>query len=160
MPDVEFAPWQTPFADGALTILDAHYQSGKLILEYPAEGIEYRIPSECAPRDFALIVRLFHKETDSVYVLHFQNVGAFRLLDEHGLLELWQETEKQGGRPAQSTFKVRNHLWSKESEAAFHFHAKEGWSFIIATEWECVEVVCSEPPDIQRERTLERRRMP
>ena len=154
MSEVEFAEWETPFKDGDLTVLDMRYQTGKLHHEYTAEGIGFTLPKKYGLGEAELIVRLFHKEAEAIYSICFHEVGAFRLLDEHGLEELWQETSIQGGRPAQSTFKVRNHLWSKESPVSFFSYAKDDWSFVIATDWECMEIVCSDPPDIQLEETV------
>ena len=157
MAEVEFAAWETPFKDGELTILDVRFETGHSEIAYQAEGIGFTLPRKYGLGDAGLTVRLFHKETAAVYALSFERVGAFRLLDEHGLLELWEETDRQGGRPAQSTFKVRNHLWSKESPLSFVHHAKDDWSFVIATDWDCVEIVCEEPPDIQLEEKVSRR---
>jgi hypothetical protein len=74
----------------------------------------------------------------------FQQVSAFRVLDEHGLMEFWGETTRQGGMPAQSTFRVRNHGWTKESMLSFL--PTDGWSYVVATDFDCVEIVSANPP--------------
>ena len=154
MSDVEFDAWETPFKDGELTILDVRYDNGELDNEYPAEKIGFRLPKKYDLDDSILVVRLFFREEKSVYSLYFENVGAFRVLDEDGLCEIWQATAQQGGRPAHSTFKVRNHLWSKESPLSFFSSAADDWSYLIATDWACVEVICKEPPEIQFEENV------
>ena len=143
-----------PIQRRELTLLDTRYQTGKLDHEYPAEGIGFKLPDKYGLGKAELIVRLFHKEGNAIYSLFFHDVGAFRLLDENGLDEVWRESSNQGGRPAQSTFKVRNHLWQKESPLSFSHYAKDDWSFLIATDWECLEIVCSESPDIRLEETV------
>ena len=144
MSKVEFAPWETPFKNAELLVLDLRFQTGHGAHENETEDIGIDSPEENGREEPELIVRLLHCEDDAVYSLVFHGVGAFRLLDEHGLLELWQETSNLGGRPAQSTFRVRNHLWSKESHLSFFSFATDDWSFVIATDWECVEVVCGD----------------
>ncbi|MDA0665012.1 MAG: hypothetical protein O3B08_19555 [Proteobacteria bacterium] len=154
MSEIEFSAWETPFKDGNITILDVRFQTGKLNQEHTDLGIGYTMPAKYGLDAAVLTVRLFHKDVEAIFSLLFRDVGAFRLLDEHGLDELWQESVKQGNRPTQSTLKVRNHLWAKESPLAFFSFAKDNWSFVIGTDWECVEIVCKEPPNIQLEETV------
>lgn len=82
--------------------------------------------------------------------MSFDTVSAFRVLDEHGLTQLWEKTAELGGRPGQTTFKVRNHLWTEESLISF-LGAQDGWSFVIASDWDCVEIVALTPPTILEE---------
>jgi hypothetical protein len=72
------------------------------------------------------------------------DVIAFRVLDEHGLDEFWEKTTELGGRPGRTTFRVRNHLWTKESPLSFL--GTDGWSFVLVTNSDCIEVVCKAPP--------------
>ncbi len=85
-------------------------------------------------------------DASSLYLVFFEVVSAFRVLDEHGLLELWEKTSELGGRPAARTFKVRNHAWTKESPITFL--ASDGWSYIMATDFDCIEIVSVTPPEI------------
>jgi hypothetical protein len=52
---------------------------------------------------------------DPLYRVTFQEASAFRVLDEGGLSEFWHQTKPLGGRPGQTTFRVRNHDWFSES---------------------------------------------
>lgn len=152
--DVEFESWVTPFTDSALTILEVRAGGGSLRIADPATGRTIEIPSSGGPGDGELLVRVFDAETASVYRLLFSSVAAFRMLDENSLLELWAATKGPEGRPGKSTFRVRGHMWSRESELAFFLGSSGGWSYLIATDWDCVEVVCPEPPVVEFERLI------
>ena len=64
------------------------------------------------------------------------------------LSEFWHQTKVLGGRPGQTTFRVRNHDWSKEGLLAWLRGTEEGWSYVIATSGDRVEIVSSDPPVI------------
>ncbi len=153
MPEVEFQPWETSFKNGDITILEVRYGNGGACIEDKNLGIRFKIPATSACDDAGLFVRLFHLETRTVFRIVFEDVSAFRVLDEHGLTELWQATSTQGGRPDKTTFKVRGHAWPKESPVSFV--TSNGWSFVIATDWTCVEVVCKEAPRIEFDGIME-----
>ncbi|WP_137930241.1 hypothetical protein [Mesorhizobium comanense] len=91
-----FQPWETPFENSDIELIDVDYSEGG-----------------------ALIFRVRVQDSGSIYRICFEHVSAFRVLDEHGLLELWEKTKEHGGRPARTTFKVRNHLWTKECPISF-----------------------------------------
>lgn len=127
----EFGEWTTPFTDAAVEILEVAY----------------------APRDRdgnELVARIHALESGATYRLAFPTVAAVRLLDEGGLLEFWQKTAELGGRPGRTTFRVRNHAWTRESMVSFL--ASDGWSFVIASDDECLEVVSVAVPTITEER--------
>jgi hypothetical protein len=125
-----FGEWPTPFTDAAVDILDLRYA-----------------PRE---RDRAeLVVRVHAREAGITYRLVFPRIAAMRLLDEGGLLEFWRQTERLGGRPGRTSFRVRHHAWTRES--ALCFLASEGWSFVIASEDDCLEVVSATAPTITAE---------
>lgn len=153
MAEVEFECWATPFADGDLTVLEVRTGGGSLSISDPTVGV-VEIPSAGGPGDTNLLVRVFDWQSASVYRLLFSSVAAFRMLDENSLLELWTATEKFGGRPGKSTFRVRGHAWTHESALAFIQGTRDGWSYVVATDWDCVEVVCPEPPDIEFEQLI------
>jgi len=82
-----------------------------------------------------------------IYLIRVE-VSAFRVLDEHGLTEIWEKTSELG-RPGLATFKVRNHRWSKESPISFL--GSDGWSYVVATDSDCVEFVTSDIPVVSIE---------
>lgn len=126
----EFGEWKTPFADAAVDLLDLS-----------------AVQLKQGHRE--LIVRVHVHDTKTTYRLAFPKTAAFRLLDESGLLELWQKTAELGGRPGRTTFRVRNHAWARESPLCFQ--ASHGWSFVIATVDECLEVVATSDATITAE---------
>lgn len=125
--DVEFAEWATPFTDVAVDILDIAYAAR-------AQG------------DSELVARVQARDNGAVYRLVFPAVAAMRLQDESGLLELWRKTEELGGRPGRTSFRVRHHAWARESVLVFL--ESEGWSFVIASDDTCLEVVSAAAPAI------------
>jgi hypothetical protein len=68
-----FEPWETPFENSDIELI----------------GVEY---SESG----ALVIRVRIREAGSIYRVCFEHVSAFRVLDEHGLLELWEKSEERG----------------------------------------------------------------
>lgn len=125
-----FGEWRTPFTDAAVEIHDLRYA-----------------PRE---RDRAeLVVRVHVREAGVTYRVVFPTIAAMRLLDEGGLLDFWQQTERLGGRPGRTCFRVRHHAWTRESPVSFL--ASDGWSFVIASEDDCLEVVSASAPTITAE---------
>ena len=128
--DFEFGEWATPFTDAAVEILEIAYAA------HEQDGCE-------------LVARIRALDTGTIYRVAFPTIAAVRLLDEGGLLELWQKTTELGGRPGRTTFRVRNHAWTRESVVSFL--ASDGWSFVIATDDACLEVVSGTDPTITAE---------
>lgn len=125
--DFEFREWTTPFTDAAVEILEVAYAA------HEQDGSE-------------LVARIRARDANTIYRLAFPTIAAVRLLDEGGLLEFWQKTTELGGRPGRTTFRVRNHAWTRESVVSFL--ASDGWSFVIASDDECLEVVSVTVPTI------------
>lgn len=128
--EFEFGEWTTPFTDAAVEILEIAYAP------HEQDGSE-------------LVARVYARDADTIYRLVFPTIAAMRLLDEGGLLELWQKTTELGGRPGPTTFRVRNHAWTHESVVSFL--ESDGWSFVIASDDECLEVVSVTAPTITEE---------
>ncbi|RLQ87745.1 hypothetical protein D8780_05515 [Notoacmeibacter ruber] len=123
----EFGEWTTPFTDAEVEILEVAYV------------VREQGGSE-------LLVRIRDLYADTIYRLVFSTISAVRLLDEGELLEFWEKTAELGGRPGRTTFRVRNHAWTRESMISFL--ASDGTSFVIASNNECVEVVSVTAPTI------------
>jgi hypothetical protein len=134
MPKIEFAEWDTPFKVGKLDIFDVQYGNGGIHREDAVAGLSFDVPPRADRNPLDLFIRLLHVETRSVYSLLFRQVGAFRVLDEHGLLQIWEARSAE--HPGAMTFKVRGEAWPTESPISFL--ATDGWSFMIATEDTCV----------------------
>ena len=144
---MEFDTWATPFSEGEIHIVDLHWGARDWWIEY-ADGKRYETKAPFESENEALLVSIFHRESETVYLVTFEYPIAFRLLDEHGLVEVWAEKQT----PA-NCLKVKGHGWSKESAISFAM-GEDGWSHIIATGDECVEVVCSASPKVELKERL------
>lgn len=144
----EFDQWVTPFSDALIEILEVAYSPAR---PWPKDATpQYRTNSLLrSNNDSDLMARVYVYETDKMYRVTFDTISAVRLLDEGGLLELWGKTAEFGGRPGRTTFRVRNHGWTKESPISFL--CANGWSFVIASQDECLEVVSANQPKIAEE---------
>jgi hypothetical protein len=60
-----------------------------------------------------------------------------------------------GGRPGQTTFRVRNHDWSKEGLLPWLHGTEEGWSYVIAHERRLCRGRLFRPARDHRRTTLE-----
>ncbi|MBM2715501.1 hypothetical protein JQK88_30715 [Mesorhizobium caraganae] len=122
----EFGAWTTPFEDEHVEILDVAYatKTGELVcrVESTDTGLIYRICAE---------------------------TSAFRVIDEHGLGEFWAKTRDLGGRPGATTFKVKNGPWSTESPISFA--CSNGWSYVVATDSDCIEMIAAATPTVKVE---------
>ena len=150
--EFEFGEWRTPFSDSDVTILEVAYAPKR---PDPDDKPRYYRDQSLlrTPGDDDLVARVYNSDTDCIFRAVFSETIAFRLLDEHGLTQLWSKTEELGGRPAKSTFRVRNHLWTAESRISFIHGTDDGWSFVIASDLECLEVLSVRPPLITKEHT-------
>ena len=141
---VQFAPWDTPVANDDLTLVSLKYGLSPSRVEYrdfaPAMTDE-------EPRPHELEAVFLSREKLAAVVFGFNDVWAFRVLDEAGLVELWSASA-QIPRPSNSTFMVRGHAWQKESELLW-FHGESQYSFMVATDFHCLEVVTSTQPSIE-----------
>ena len=139
-----FGEWETPFANEYVTIYEVAYSP---VLSDPDLDIREMPESMLRQRPrHQLTIRISIGKTGQIYRILFEETSAFRVLDEHGLTELWQETSGKGSRPAYTTFRIRNHAWMRESMASFL--VADGWSYVIATDFDCVEIVSGKPPVI------------
>jgi hypothetical protein len=142
---ITFESWDSEISDGDLHILQVQYLRGDLqfgIRTADDKWTTYSRPASTSlPSDLRIL--LFNVTNESVYVVDFDGVSAFRVLDEHGLLEIWNA----GERPNRSLFRVGGHSWTKESELSF-FMSGQTYSWMIATGNDCVEVISFNTPHI------------
>lgn len=116
-------------------------------MTFPQERLELSATS--FEMGTVLEANFLSKEKRSVVCFSFAHVSAFRVLDEDGLTELWHASAKTP-RPAQTTFRVRGHKWQFESELSWLMGGTEDfYSFMIATDGDCLEVVSSKEPSIE-----------
>lgn len=149
----EFSQWQTPFENSKIAVLEVAYHSDISLPDQYQSGHQYRSLLRSS-QEAKLEIRLYAYDENRIFRVSFDTVSAFRVLDEHGLIQLWEKTAELGGRPGQTTFKARNHLWSEESLISF-LGAQDGWSFVIASDGDCIEIVARAPPKILAESALD-----
>ncbi|WP_341711139.1 hypothetical protein [Erythrobacter sp.] len=122
---VHFAEWQTVVQDDDLELVSINLAN-----------------------DHSLVATFACERLQADVVFTFSDVRAFRVVDEGGLLQLWAAS-KSNPRPAQTTFCVRGHQWQSESPLAWlHGTDKPYFSYMIATDWDCLEVVAFDPPEV------------
>jgi len=124
---VKIKIWETPFKDGNIEIISTVWE-------------EYA--------DNELSIKIYHMKSKSIYLINFKYISAYRMLDEHGLLEIWGERDKQSLQIV-NTYLVKGHIWSEESIISFLQAYQDGYSFLIATEGMCVEIIAPDIPLIQ-----------
>jgi len=135
----EFSQWQTPFENSRIAVLEVAYHSDISLPNQYQSGHQHQSFFKSS-WEAKLEIRLYAYDGNCIYRVSFDAVSAFRVLDEHGLTQLWERTAELGGHPGQTTFKVRNHLWAEESLISFP-GAQDGWLFVIASDWDCVKIV-------------------
>jgi hypothetical protein len=143
----EFGEWATPFSGSDVLVIEVGYAPNSLLPDAAQQVRPLSLFKEGGPD--ALTIRLCDAHCDIVYRVCFESVAAFRVMDEIGLMQLWDKTRELGGRPARASFRVRNHLWCKESPMAFF--GTQGWAFVIATVNDCIEIVSAYTPQITTE---------
>lgn len=151
-PEIEFAEWPTIIENDALHLLDVIYKNGSETFTFTDPAADIVIPPERQMED-TLVARFFSFEQNAIFRISC-SPGAYRVLDEHGLVQLWEASARQGGRPASTTFKVRNHGWSRESHLSFAMGATDGYSYLVLTAWDCLELICGAPPTVTKERDV------
>jgi hypothetical protein len=144
--ELEVGEWTTPFTDSAVELLEVACAPGPA---WPAPARRHAASQPGEPDGGDLVVRVHDRDADRIFRLVFPTIAALRLVDEGGLVETWRKTAEFGGRPGRTTFRVRNHAWTHESVIAFL--ASDGWSFLIATDTDGLDVVSVTAPVITRE---------
>jgi hypothetical protein len=142
---VTFEPWDSDISDDDLHVMQVQYLRGELQFGIRTGDDEWTTYTRPATLDLPsdLRILLFNVTRESVYTIDFYGVSAFRVLDEHGLLEIWNA----GQRPNRALFRVGGHGWTKESELSF-FMPGQSFSWMIATSNDCVEVISYNIPKI------------
>ena len=132
--------------DDDLTLVGVKY-GGHAEIDFVKDGAAIGLTLDYADDQDQLEATFISREKMAGVVFRFERVSAFRVLDEHGLVELWNASKNEA-RPASTTFKVKGHLWQTESELSWIMENCE-YSFMVATLWDCLEVVADCEPDIQ-----------
>ncbi|HEX3421789.1 MAG TPA: hypothetical protein VHS33_00090 [Sphingomicrobium sp.] len=143
---VRFAPWDTEVKDDDLTLVSLAF-TGSSWVSYPNEGIKLELPD--ANDEFGTLEAVFlSREKRAAVRFQFAHVQAFRVLDEGGLLELWNASAVTP-RPAFATFRVKGHAWQAESVLVWIHGPDDHFSHMVATTNECLEVVTFGDPQVE-----------
>ncbi|KTE24362.1 MULTISPECIES: hypothetical protein [unclassified Sphingopyxis] len=146
-----FKSWMTDYSDDDLQVLRVAYLTGELHATTRLDDgryAHYALQGE-ATSEFKLAIKLFSYTKSRVFEVLFYDVTAYRVLDEHGLCDLWPLD-----RPNRAMFKVGGHGWTKESPISFAFGGDESW--MIATDWDCVEIISTSQPIVRDLAPVER----
>ncbi len=145
--EFEFQEWTTPFTNSGVEILEVAYAPKRAS---STDAFPHDVNTLMRENDSNdLVARIYVYDSGNIYRLVFPQIRGMRLLDEGGLLEFWEKTSELGGRPGRTTFRVRNHAWTRESVVSFL--ESDGWSFVIASDNECLEVLSATAPIITQE---------
>jgi hypothetical protein len=149
---IEFAAWSTIVENDELHLVGLRYGGGSSKMDFPNDGFSIELPGPEMCRTGSLEATFLSREKRAAVVFHFESVGAFRVLDEHGLLDMWGASARLP-RPASTTFRVRGHKWQEESALSWEIFDCE-FSFMIATDWDCLEVVSASEPTVALHRAI------
>jgi hypothetical protein len=157
---IEFRRWETPFENEGkfLDIAEVAFGPAELpnwVWDPPPSLLK-------RPRDGTLVALIDLQKRQGfappvVYKVVFEEAKSFRVVEEDGLLDVWVAMRDMGGLPfgppdqPPATFCVRNDNWSRESVLSFFHETDDGWSYVIATDDRCLEVLARYPPDITLE---------
>jgi hypothetical protein len=144
---IEFAAWPTLVENDELHLVSLRYGDDAKKVDFVSEGFSLELPGNETGTTSALEATFLSREKRAAVVFAFDNVSAFRVLDEHGLVDMWNASAS-ASRPAQATFKVKGHKWQEESFLSWVMPQCE-WSFLVATGWDCLEVVTPTEPTIE-----------
>lgn len=146
---VEFAPWSTIVENDELYLGRLSFDIGSPLVTFPKEGRTYELPSSSHLQAEELEAYFVSTDRETVIQFSFNEVIAFRVLQENGLLELW-DASTSNPRPARTTFRARGHGWADDSFLVFlGEHNEARFSYFVATEHLCLEVVCFQPPEVK-----------
>ncbi|MCK2056714.1 hypothetical protein [Methylobacterium sp. 37f] len=145
---VEFGPWPTDVDMDELWFGKLNFDVGAPLVTLIEASTSYSLPLSSPDHNHRLEADFVSIERGSVFRFTFEEVIAFRVLDENGLLELW-DASSASPRPAKTTFRARGHAWTRESFLVFMAQGSETrFSYFVATEEHCLEVVCHKEPKL------------
>lgn len=143
---VEFAPWSTDVEMDEVWLGKLNFDVGAPLVAFIKTSTSYSLPQAMPDHNHTLEADFVSIEKELVFRFIFDEVIAFRVLDENGLLELW-DASSANPRPAKTTFRARGHTWTRESFLVFMGQGSETrFSYFVATMEYCLEVVCDKEP--------------
>ena len=144
--EIEFAAWPTDVENDDLTLVGVKY-GGHAAIDFVKDNHAIELTLDYADSQNELEATFISREKMAGVVFRFNDVSAYRVLDEHGLVDLWNASKKKP-RPASTTFKVKGHLWQTESELSWIMGGCD-FSYMVATGWDCLEVISDSEPSVR-----------
>jgi hypothetical protein len=143
---IEFAPWPTDVENDYLTLVGLRY-GGHAAINFVKDDHTIELTLDYADSERGLEATFISREKMAGVVFYLNDVSGFRVLDAHGLVDLWNAS-KNTPRPAATTFRVKGHLWQTESELLWIMRGCE-FSYMVATDWDCLEVITDCEPSVK-----------
>ena len=153
MSEIEQKQWKTPFVEDQLVLFDLRWGRGGISIGGEITG-DFEIAPETGEEFPALEVSVFSLETQSVYKVSFASVLGFRVIDSDDFIDMLSAA---GFRAGESTFMVRH----ESSPLSVLSTVENGaWSYVIATEVDCLEVAAMSDDGVAIEFVREVERVP
>lgn len=144
---IEFCAWHTLVENDSLSLATLNYQNESQII-FASNDLSLEWPDIDHSEPMQLEAIFLSREKRAAVRFRFRDTRAFRILDEGGLLEMWEASDRVP-RPAATTFRVRGHGWQNESPLVWAMLTdQEHYSYMIATDFFCLEVISGEIPDV------------
>ena len=145
---IEFAAWPTVVENDDLALGRLNFDVGSPLISFPS-GKSLALTSKGRTQQYVLEATFISVEKEQVIRFASNEVIAFRVLDENGLLDLWHASET-APRPGRTTFRATGHKWTGESFLVFLEEGeKPRFSYFIATNDLCLELVCYSDPLVE-----------
>jgi hypothetical protein len=147
---VEFAPWSTDVEEDELCLGQLNFDVGAPLITFLQKGVSYSLPQAIPDHNCKLSADFISIRKEEIFRFEFDQVIAFRVLDENGLLELWKASN-ENPRPAHSTFRARGHTWNRESFLVFDLPGPDTrFSYFVVSMYDyCLEVVSDKEPRLK-----------
>lgn len=146
--NIEFAAWPTIVENDDLALGRLHFDLGSPLLTF-ASGKSLALPSERPVSQYVLEATFISVEKEAVIRVASNDVIAFRVLDENGLVDLWSASRTRQ-RSGCATFRATGHKWTDESFLVFlDSGERPRFSYFVATSDLCLELVCLNEPVVE-----------
>lgn len=145
---IEFAAWPTVIENDDLVLGRLNFDLGSPLVSFPS-GKSLSLSFDSSPALHVLEATFISIEKEMVVRVASNDVIAFRVLDENGLVALW-EASHAISRPGRATFRATGHKWTEESFLVFLGESQQPrFSYFVATNDLCLELVCFSEPLVE-----------
>jgi hypothetical protein len=146
--NITFAAWPTIVENDDLALGRLHLDLGSPLLTF-ASGKSLGLPHGGSISRYVLEATFISVEKEAVIRVASNDVVAFRVLDENGLVDLWSASQAMQ-RSGRATFRATGHKWTDESFLVFlDGGERPRFSYFVATKDLCLELVCVDEPVVE-----------